>query len=219
MTKFHRIAAVGQALGLAVVALSVLLLVGLGLGPRTGRYRTMTVLTASMRPSIPEGSMIMQTPTALSQLRVGDVITYSIPVEDHRVVTHRVVEVLEGGRSPMVRTKGDANRSPDPWVARLVGDKVWRVRASVPKLGYALQALRQPEAKRVTLILVPLLLALIWLRDIWAPSHARDPVPGPVLGLGSGPPAASVGRWGQGSAALAALAVVAILGSRRPNRG
>lgn len=217
MTKVHKIAAVGQALGLAAVALSVLMLVGLGLGPRTGAYRTMTVLSASMRPTIPEGSVIVQTPIALSQVRVGDVITYSIPVEDHRVVTHRVVEMIEGGASPVVRTKGDANRSADPWVARLAGEEVWRVRASVPKLGYALLALRQPAAKRVSLMLVPLLLAMVWLRDIWAPR--TRPGTAAAAALVTGPPRGPNPWLAPGTVALAALGAVAIVAGRSGRRG
>lgn len=214
MKRFRRIAAVGQALGLAAVALCVLLLVGLAFGPRTGRYRTMTVLTASMRPSMPEGSVIVQVPVDLDTVRVGDVITYRIPVEDRRVVTHRVVKVVKGGAQPEVRTKGDANRSPDPWLARLEGEKVWRVKASVPKLGYVLQALRGPEARRVTLFLVPLLLALLWLRDIWAPRPGQDSEP-----AYSGAPLATSRRSWQGLAALAALGAVALLDRPRSRRG
>lgn len=213
MKRSSKIAAVGQALGLAAVALCVLLLLGLAIGPRTGGYRTMTVLTASMRPSIPEGSVIVQLPVDLSEVREGDVITYRIPVEDHRVVTHRVVKVIEGGARPVVRTKGDANSSPDPWVARLTGEKVWRVKASVPKLGYALQALRRPEVKHVTLFFVPLLLALLWLRDIWAPRPSRDREASPAE-----VPTATAGRQWQGVAALAAVGVVALLARPRARR-
>ncbi len=217
MTQSPKIAAVGQALGLAAVALAVLMLVGLALGPRTGRYRTMTVLSASMRPTIPEGSVIVQTPIALSEVRVGDVITYRIPVEDHRVVTHRVVKVIEGGASPVLRTKGDASRSADPWVARLAGEKVWRVKASVPMLGHALQPLRQPAAKRVSLMLVPLLLAIVWLRDIWAPRPRPGAAAGAVLVTGAprGP-----NPWlTPGAVALAALGAVAMVAGRRGRRG
>lgn len=213
MKRFRKIAAVGQALGLAAVALCVLLLVGIAFGPRTGRYRTMTVLTASMRPSMPEGSVIVQVPVDLRKVRAGDVITYRIPVEDRRVVTHRVVKVVKGGAQPVVRTKGDANRSADPWLARLEGKKVWLVKASVPKLGYALQALRRPEAKRVTLFLVPLLLTLLWLRDIWAPRPGQDPQPA----YDEARPAAPGRAW-QGLAALAALGAVVLLSQPKDRR-
>lgn len=222
---------------LAVVALgsSLLALLALGVAPRTGRYRTVTVLSGSMRPSMPEGSVVVQTPAALADVKVGDVITYRIPVEDRRVVTHRVVEVVEAGPRPVLRTKGDANTAPDPWMARLSGEQVWKARAAVPKVGYALQALRHPAAQRLIVLLAPALLAVIWFREIWAAGAGSAPAPpgastplGPgggrrrdaaLAGPGRWPQVVAVpgppGRW-QGAAALAALAAVALLVPPRP---
>ncbi|MEW6473982.1 MAG: signal peptidase I [Actinomycetota bacterium] len=98
------------ALGLAGVSLVAFGFVGLG--PHTGRYRTLTVLSGSMRPTMPEGSVAIVIPVPPAEIRPGDVITYNIPVGDRRVVTHRVVEIVEGGDHPVVRTQGDANAAP-----------------------------------------------------------------------------------------------------------
>jgi signal peptidase len=157
--------------GMAAMALSVLALVFLGLGPHTGRYRTATVLSGSMRPTIVEGSVVVVTPLPASELAEGDVIMYRIPEEDRRVVAHRVVEMVEGGERPVVRTQGDANPEPDAWVARLDGKTLWQVRGAVPMLGYAVQALRQPWLRSLSVGVVPAVLALVWLRDIWMPSR------------------------------------------------
>ena len=75
-------------------------------------------------------------------MRVGQVISYHIPVGDHHVQSHRVIEVVRGGGQPLVRTKGDANTAPDPWTARLNGSTAWQVRAVVPKAGWAIVWLR-----------------------------------------------------------------------------
>ena len=169
--------------GLALVAVCLLTLLAIGLGPHSGAYRTLTVLSASMRPTIPEGSVAVVTPVPLGQVRVGDVITYRIPVGDRRVVSHRVVEVVEGGDHPVVRTRGDANPAPDPWLARLDTGPAWRVRAAVPKLGYLIQSLRQPLLAKLATWLVPALLALIWLAEIWFPGRrAGRPRPLPASG-------------------------------------
>ena len=172
----------GRLVGLVLVGLCLLTLVAVGLGPRTGAYRTLTVLSGSMRPTIPEGSVVVVTPVALGQVRVGDVITYRIPVDDRRVVSHRVVEVVEGGDHPVVRTQGDANAAPDPWLARLDSEPAWRVRAAVPKLGYLIQSLRRPALANMLTWLVPALLALIWLADIWFPTRRRVHRPVPATG-------------------------------------
>lgn len=159
--------------GLAGLLLVLVAFVFLAVGPRTGRYRTMTVLTASMRPTHPAGSVIVSVPVPSSSVRVGDVITYRIPVEDRRIVTHRVVEVVEPG---VVRTKGDANNTPDAWTARLTGATVWKVRGGVPALGFALGALQNRAARAGSLMLAPLALAFVWLRDIWRRPDA-SPLP------------------------------------------
>lgn len=151
----------------AVAAVTVSFLVLIAVGPRTGKYRTLTVLSASMRPAFGPGSMVVVKPTPVSDLAVGDVITYRIPVEDRRVVTHRIVEIAEPGRRPIVRTQGDANNAADPWLARLEGDVAWKVAASVPSVGYAISTLRQPLVGRVLVFLCPFLLCLLWLADVW----------------------------------------------------
>lgn len=171
--------------GLVVLAAGALM--AFGLLPHTGRYRTATVLTGSMRPTLPEGSIVFITPMAARDLGVGDVVMYQIPVEDRRVVAHRVVEILEGGDHPVIRTKGDANAEADPWVARMDTGPLWQVRGAVPKAGYALHALRHPVVRRVCVFGLPLLLCLIWLGEIWFPRRPRgaaSPQRGPV---GAGP--------------------------------
>lgn len=177
-----------RLLGPAFVALSLVAFGVLAVGPRTGRYQTATVLTASMRPTMPEGSMVVTTPVRPADLRVGDVITYRIPVEDRRIVTHRVVEIHEPGPTPVVRTKGDANNGPDPWTARLKGGSVWKARAAVPKVGYATVWLREPKVRTLFVLFVPFLLAALWLKDIWADDDDATvlpalPAPAPASGL------------------------------------
>lgn len=156
-----------------LVLLATVVLLAFGLLPHTGRYRTATVLTGSMRPTLPEGSIVFITPLAPGDLRVGDVVMYQIPVDDRRVVAHRVVEILDGGNHPVIRTKGDANAEADPWVARLDNGPLWQVRGAVPKAGYALHALRHPAVRRVCVFGLPLLLCLIWLGEIWRPRRPK----------------------------------------------
>jgi signal peptidase len=159
----------GQLLVLAFVAFALLVFIGIGIGPRTSTYRTMTVLTGSMGATLPPGSVAVQTPMDVGDVKVGDVISYRIPVDDHRLVTHRVVKILERGASPVVVTKGDANNAPDPWFPRLEAGRTWKTRFGIPRAGYAVQFLRSPEVHRATVLAIPVVLALIWLRGIWAP--------------------------------------------------
>lgn len=96
----------------AVLSLAVFLLIAVG--PRSGKFQVLTVLTGSMAPTAPRGSLAIVVPKSRTDLRVGDVLTYAIPVEDRKVVTHRVIEVRQTEDTTVVRTKGDANKAPDP---------------------------------------------------------------------------------------------------------
>src|SRR5688500_2025485 len=115
-----------------VAAHCLCLLLVISLGPRTGRFQVMTVLTGSMAPSAPQGSLAFVAPKPADDLRVGDVLTYAVPVEDHHVVTHRVIEIRRSNGTIVVRTKGDANDAPDPWVAEIHDETVWTERFAVP---------------------------------------------------------------------------------------
>lgn len=156
----------------AALAVACVGLVGLGLLPRTGWYRPVTVLSGSMRPTFSPGDMVVVTPEPLRDVRVGQIISYRIPVGDHHVQSHRVIKIVSGGAHPVVRTKGDANNAPDPWTAKLNGTTAWRVRAVLPKIGWAVFWFRSPLMHSLTVLLAPLLLALLAVAEIWRrPGH------------------------------------------------
>lgn len=154
----------GQRVLLAL-ALSLLLL--LGVLPRLGLYRPVTVLSGSMRPTFSPGDMVIDTPEPVRDVRVGQVISYQVPVGIHQVETHRIVRIISGGAHPVVQTQGDANNHVDPWTAQLDGTTAWRMRTVIPHLGYIVNFLRAPALRTAAVIVVPALLALIVLLEIW----------------------------------------------------
>ena len=161
--------AVGN-LGLLAALTAIATLV---VGPVLGLYRTVTVLSGSMRPTFSPGDMIVVSPEPMRDLRVGDVITFQIPTAGHPVETHRLVSILQPGNEPIVKTKGDANTSADPWQAELHGATVWRYRLRLPGFGYPLLALRSRWVHWGTTLLLPLLLALWGLTQLWLPTRDR----------------------------------------------
>ena len=76
-----------------LVGLAVLTFALLAVGPHVLGYRTMTMLTGSMAPEIDPGDVTIVTPIAVSEVTEGMVITYHRPIDDHSLVTHRVVSV------------------------------------------------------------------------------------------------------------------------------
>ena len=156
-----------------LASLTLALLVAVG--PRTGAYRTLSVLSGSMQPAFGPGSVVVVRPVPVGALAVGDVITYNVPVEDGRVVTHRIVEIDRSGGATTIRTQGDANAAPDPWTTRLTGEVAWRAGGSVPALGYVIGALREPAVSRLLTAGGPALLGLVLLLHLWrrpeVPAH------------------------------------------------
>jgi signal peptidase len=129
--------------GLLLVGVLAFLLIAVG--PHLFGYRTATMLTGSMEPGIMPGDVVVTVPKPAGEIAVGDVISYQIPIEDHRVETHRVTKVIHHRDGTIaVQTKGDANDNVDPWTATLQQDTVWEMKAVVPKLGSAIRVLRSP---------------------------------------------------------------------------
>ncbi|GAB3349309.1 signal peptidase I [Modestobacter lapidis] len=148
---------------------------GLALGPHVLGYRTMTMLTASMAPDINPGDVVVVTPLPISEVQAGMVISYHIPIDDHRLVSHRVLSVETAPDGAVtVQTKGDANDAPDPWQATLQGDTAWQVTAVIPELGNLIQALRTPIVSQALVYGAPALLAGWLLLTIWTPTRTED---------------------------------------------
>ena len=95
---------------LSTIILIVLLLLAAALFvPKFMGMSEYAVLTGSMEPTIPVGSLVYDQEFQESELKVGDVVTYQI--SEGTLVTHRVVEINEEDRT--VITQGDANNAED----------------------------------------------------------------------------------------------------------
>lgn len=155
---------------MVVVALGAFLF--LTVGPRVLGYQTSTMLTGSMAPLINAGDVVVTTPVPAPSIRVGDIITYHIPVEDKRIVTHRIIRLaISAEGTTTVRTKGDANAGADPWTAVLQGSTVHKHVFTIPYAGHAIRALREPVVLNALVYGAPAILVLGVLRSIWR----RDP--------------------------------------------
>jgi signal peptidase len=158
----------GRTVTTVVMVIAVTAFLFLAVGPRIFGYQTSTMLTGSMSPMINPGDVVVTVPTPASELNVGDVITYAIPVEDKRIETHRVIEIITNDDgSTAVRTKGDANNGADPWTATLQGNMVDVQAATIPYLGTAIRSLREPAVLNTLMYGAPAVLVLMLLTSIW----------------------------------------------------
>jgi signal peptidase len=121
--------ALGLLLAVIVGALAVLTVV-----PRAVHGSALTVLTGSMTPSIPVGSVVLVRPVDPGTLHVGDVITYQKQPGKPEYITHRITAIHTGTTPVTLTTKGDANRGADPWSVPVTSVR-GRVLFHVPYLG------------------------------------------------------------------------------------
>ena len=76
-------------------------------------FRFYNVLTPSMTPTIPVGSMVLVKRVEPVELREGDIVTYSTSLSGSVVVTHRINQVILSEDGLTFITKGDANQVED----------------------------------------------------------------------------------------------------------
>jgi len=132
-----------HALGLGLSAGLFVLVLGLAtvlvVVPKVAGATPLTVLTSSMEPRLPPGTLIVVKPTPTDEIRIGDVVTYQIESGRPEVISHRVTEIVsssDGGTAFV--TQGDNNSEPDEALVlpEQVRGTLWY---SVPWLGFVNQ--------------------------------------------------------------------------------
>lgn len=96
-------------------------------------FQMYAVVSGSMEPAIPVGSLVYVEEADASALAPGDVVAYFSAVEPGTVVTHRVVE--NRADEGCLVTKGDANEDVDMLSVKY-SQLIGRVRTSVPFYGF-----------------------------------------------------------------------------------
>ena len=97
-------------------------------------YRFYNVLTPSMTPTIPVGSMVLVKMVDVNELQPDDIITYSTSRDGSLVVTHRIRDIVKTEDSLAFVTKGDANLVDD-FNPVLASQVIGRVNLIIPYLG------------------------------------------------------------------------------------
>ena len=131
-------------------ALGTILLIILILGcipltvPRAMGYELYTVITGSMEPNVPVGSLVFVKDVDPVDVQEKDVIAFYGGKDSNAIITHRVVEnrVFMGD----FITKGDANSDNDMNPVEYE-ELIGRVELSVPYVGTVAQFLTSLEGK------------------------------------------------------------------------
>jgi signal peptidase len=149
----------------ACLGLAAVMLIPAALG-----YQRYVITSGSMTGTYDRGSLVYDEVVPVSELRVGDVITFTPPrgPGPKGRVTHRIFSIASDRAGNRVfRTKGDANSSPDPWRITLPGPTQARVVMHVPYVGWAFAALAIKQVRMVVIGLPALLIAFSLIAGLW----------------------------------------------------
>ena len=152
--------AISTCLLIAAVVLAFLIS-----GIRLFGYQVFGVLSGSMEPTYPTGSLIYVKPVDQSELRVNDIITFS--TAPNVIATHRIVEIVPDENNPSMlryRTKGDANSVVDNDLVSFV-NVIGRASFCVPQLGYLARYIQSPPGIYVAILVCAVMIGIVFLAD------------------------------------------------------
>lgn len=155
---------------LSTIILVLLFLVALPFVlPMLFGYTELAVLSGSMEPTIPVGSIVyVDKAVTGEELAEGDIVTYSL--SSGTFVTHRVLSLDDEARTMI--TQGDANDAPDGSIeySRIVG----RVDFHLPLLGFISTNIRTSTGIITITALVAVIILLNCLPGILAASDEDE---------------------------------------------
>lgn len=171
---FKIIKTVWNALSILVVIIVVVLAMLIA-GVRVFGITPLMVLTESMKPNYPAGSMIYIKDMDAKELKKGDPITFSFN-EDGDLATHRIVDIRESKDLPGTlefQTKGDANEHVDgKWINER--DVEGKLLFGIPGFGFFADYIQHPPGLYVAIALGGLLILFVFLPDVIFPKKRKS---------------------------------------------
>lgn len=154
----------------------------LALAPTMFGLERYVIANDSMDGSIERGSVVLARRVPISDLEVGDVITYDPPpgAGTDGLLTHRVVWIDD----THLRTQGDAESAPDPWLVPLDEPVMSRVVVAIPYVGLPFVA---PVGQFVWLLALVVPGAVLLLLLVQDSLRARHPRSSPSQTVGTSP--------------------------------
>lgn len=132
-----------------------------GFFPSNQVFQMRTVISGSMEPNMPIGSLIVTKKVPIDRLEVGNIVSFE---SNGEIVTHRIAKMEEG----KIFTKGDANPS---WDEGYVEEVIGKVLFHVPKIGIFFQMIQTPRGTLAlvmtigTFILLDRFIRLLWTTE------------------------------------------------------
>ena len=157
-----------------VLVVLIVILAILLAGVRLVGLKPFVVLSGSMEPEYPTGSLIYVKKVDPFQLKERDVITFML--NENTVATHRVVGIVPDDEDPTVirfRTKGDANDFEDGTLVHyknVIGSPVF----VIPLLGYFSNYISHPPGLYIAVMGLLVVILLMFVPDILRAADKAD---------------------------------------------
>lgn len=149
--------------GLATLLIVLVVLVAIPLVvPKAFGYQLYGILSGSMEPTYPVGSVVYVDPVSADEVNVGDAITFKMAADSDVVATHRIIEKNEEAQT--FTTKGDNNESADSSPVsyqRLIGKVVF----CIPMLGFIAQFVQSGSGIIACVCTIIIVFALWFIAD------------------------------------------------------
>ena len=164
MSKFFKQA---WNIGTTVLVVAIVICVILLAGVRLVGLKPYAVLSGSMEPEYPVGSLLYVKNVDTDKLKVGDDITFML--DKDTLATHRIVKVIHDEEDASVvrfRTKGIANEYEDGNLVHsknVVGKPVF----DIPYLGYVSSYIQNPPGLYIAIAGGIIILTLAFLPDLF----------------------------------------------------
>ena len=152
----------------------MVLIAALLAGARLIGMQVFTVITGSMEPNYPVGSIVYVKKVDPTTLQEGDVITFML--NENAVATHRIVEVVPDEENPNVvrfRTKGDNNDIVDNSLVH-GNNVIGKVVGKIPYLGYVSDFVQHPPGTYITVAVAAVMIIAVFLPDFLKPEKKED---------------------------------------------
>lgn len=173
---------VGQVIAWVVILGASSAIVVAVLVPRVAGATPYTILTSSMEPNYPPGTLVVVKPTPVDEIGVGTVITYQLESGREAVVTHRVTSVAyRSDGEKAFTTRGDANTVDDlePVIPVQIKGTLWY---AVPKLGWMSNAIGAEQRNQAVYVVAGGLgLYAIWMFGSAVRDRTRNPRKSPTV--------------------------------------
>ena len=162
-----------NAVSRILVALVVLLAIAL-VGVRLVGIKTYAVVSGSMEPTYPTGSLLYVKSIDIKELKVGDAITFM--ADEDTVATHRIIEIIPDEEDSSVlrfRTQGTANETADGTPVHyknIIGKPMF----AIPYLGYFAHFVQNPPGLYLAIGFAVVLVLLVFLPDMLGDDEGKN---------------------------------------------